>query len=47
MKAKHTVAKDEASCIVYSMPKESVRLGGVDNVLPLQSIAGAILALAR
>ena len=42
-----TVAQDEATCIVYGMPKEAVRLGGVDKVLPLQSIAGAILSLAR
>jgi two-component system chemotaxis response regulator CheB len=42
-----TVAQDEATCIVYGMPKEAVRLGGVDKVLPLESIAGAILALAR
>ncbi|HEY2857759.1 MAG TPA: chemotaxis response regulator protein-glutamate methylesterase, partial [Terracidiphilus sp.] len=42
-----TVAQDEATCIVYGMPKEAVKLGGVDKVLPLQSIAGAILSLAR
>ena len=42
-----TVAQDEATCIVYGMPKEAVRLGGVDKVLPLGSIAGAILSLAR
>jgi chemotaxis response regulator CheB len=29
------------------MPKEAIKLNGVDKVLPLQSIAGAILACAR
>jgi two-component system, chemotaxis family, protein-glutamate methylesterase/glutaminase len=38
----HTIAQDEESCVVYGMPKEAVKLGGVDEVLPLQRIAGAI-----
>jgi two-component system chemotaxis response regulator CheB len=38
------VAQDEASCVVYGMPKEAVKLGGVDRTLPLDEIAGAILA---
>jgi two-component system chemotaxis response regulator CheB len=40
----HTYAQDESSCIVYGMPKEAVALGGVDEVLPLGAIAGALLA---
>ena len=40
----HTYAQDESSCVVYGMPKEAVALGGVDEVLPLESIAGAVLA---
>ena len=39
-----TIAQDEASCVVFGMPKEAIKLGGVDNVLPLHDIAGAILA---
>lgn len=39
-----TVAQDEASCVVYGMPKEAVRLGGVDKSLPLELIAREILA---
>lgn len=38
-----TIAQDAESCIVYGMPKVAVSLGGVDRVLPLESIAPAIL----
>jgi len=38
-----TIAQDEASCVVYGMPKEAVKLGGVDLILPLDDIAGEIL----
>jgi len=34
-----TVAQDEKSCIVFGMPKEAIRLGGVDYILPLNQIA--------
>jgi two-component system chemotaxis response regulator CheB len=40
----HTIAQDEKSCVIYGMPKEAIELGGVDEVLPLSQIAGAILA---
>ena len=33
-----TLAQDEASCVVYGMPKEAVRVGGVERSLPLASI---------
>ena len=39
-----TLAQDEASSVVYGMPREAVRLGGVDRVLPLDAIAGALIA---
>jgi two-component system chemotaxis response regulator CheB len=42
-----TVAQDEATCVVYGMPKEAVKLGGVDRVMPLDEIAGAMLAVMR
>ncbi len=38
-----TIAQDEETCVVYGMPKEAVKLGAVDRVLPLQHIAGALL----
>jgi len=40
------VAQDEASCVVYGMPKEAVDRGGVDNVLPLLKIPRKLLELA-
>ena len=39
-----TIAQDEASCVVFGMPKEAIKAGAVDKVLPLDDIAGAILA---
>lgn len=38
-----TIAQDEASCVVFGMPKEAIKAGAVDKVLPLDDIAGAIL----
>ncbi|MNL81924.1 Chemotaxis response regulator protein-glutamate methylesterase of group 2 operon [compost metagenome] len=34
-----TLAQDEASCVVYGMPKEAVKLGAVERVVPLGAIA--------
>jgi two-component system chemotaxis response regulator CheB len=34
-----TIAQDEASCIVFGMPKEAIALGAVDEVLPVTRIA--------
>ncbi|MFW5687291.1 MAG: protein-glutamate methylesterase/protein-glutamine glutaminase [Bacteroidota bacterium] len=38
-----TAAQDEKSCVVFGMPKEAIRLGAADQVLPLSQIAGFIL----
>lgn len=35
----HTIAQDEASCVVFGMPKEAIAAGGAREVLPLQNIA--------
>ena len=40
-----TVAQDEASCVVYGMPKEAVKLGAVGRVLPLDGIPSAIVTI--
>ena len=42
-----TVAQDEASCVVFGMPKEAIKLGGVDKVVPLQAITREIIAQVR
>ena len=38
------LAQDEASCVVFGIPKEAIALGAVDEVLPLARVAGAISA---
>ncbi len=35
----HTIAQDEATCVVYGMPKAAVELGAAVEVLPLEAIA--------
>jgi two-component system chemotaxis response regulator CheB len=37
-----TFAQDEASCVVYGMPKEAVKLGAVDEIIPLDRIPNYI-----
>jgi two-component system chemotaxis response regulator CheB len=39
----HTVAQDEDSCVVYGMPKEAVKRGGVEKSVPLTGIGREIL----
>ena len=39
-----TIAQDEATCIVFGMPREAIRMGAVDHVLPLNRIAGELMA---
>jgi len=39
-----TLGQDEPSCIVYGMPKEAMRLGGVERELDLDHMPGAILS---
>lgn len=39
----YSIAQDEATCVVYGMPREAVLTGAVDAVVPLQKIASAIL----
>jgi two-component system chemotaxis response regulator CheB len=52
LKMKHagarTIVQDEASCVVFGMPKEAIRLGAADQVAPLSRVSAAILGqLAR
>jgi two-component system chemotaxis response regulator CheB len=41
-----TIAQDEATSVVFGMPNEAIKRGAVDIVVPLQGIAGSILAHA-
>lgn len=41
------IAQDEASCVVYGMPKAAVEAGVVDAVLPLEAIAPRIVSTVR
>jgi two-component system chemotaxis response regulator CheB len=36
------IAQDEASCVVFGMPKEAIAAGVVDVISPLDGIAGEI-----
>ncbi|MBC3832134.1 chemotaxis response regulator protein-glutamate methylesterase [Undibacterium amnicola] len=42
-----TIAQDEKTCVVYGMPKEAVKLGAVDKIVPLETIAGLIEAYGK
>jgi two-component system chemotaxis response regulator CheB len=39
----HNLAQDEATCVVFGMPKEAIALGAVDEVLPVAKIADRVL----
>ncbi len=38
-----TIAQDEKSCVVFGMPKEAIKVGAVDKIVPLQNIAQTAL----
>jgi len=40
----YNYVQDEASCVVFGMPREAIVHGAADEVLPLNSIAPALLA---
>lgn len=43
----YTIAQNEASCVVFGMPNEAIKLGGVDTVLALQNIPDEIIKLTK
>jgi len=42
-----TIAQDEASCVVFGMPKEAIKLGAVDQVIALEQIPQAIVGFGK
>jgi two-component system chemotaxis response regulator CheB len=40
-----TLAQDEASCVVFGMPKEAITLGAAEEVVPLEKMAGCLMRL--
>ncbi|HEX3746320.1 MAG TPA: chemotaxis response regulator protein-glutamate methylesterase [Bryobacteraceae bacterium] len=42
-----TIAQDEASCVVFGMPREAIALGAAEQVLALPQIANGILTARR
>ena len=43
-KGARTIAQNEETCVVFGMPKEAIKLGAVDEVLPLGQMSAAIRA---
>lgn len=41
----HTLAQDEASCVVFGMPKEAIRGGAVERVVSLERMAASIVQM--
>jgi two-component system response regulator WspF len=39
----HTIAQNQASCVVYGMPKAAVELGAAQQILPLEAIASTLI----
>jgi two-component system chemotaxis response regulator CheB len=42
-----TLAQDEATCVVFGMPKVAIDLGAVESVLPLERIAAEVVRAAE
>ena len=42
-----TIAQNEETCVVFGMPNEAIKRNAVAKILPLESVASAMLASAR
>ncbi len=43
----YTVAQDEKTCVVFGMPKEAIKLGGVEKVVPLSEVTKTLLSKVK
>ncbi|MBU0935579.1 MAG: chemotaxis response regulator protein-glutamate methylesterase [Spirochaetes bacterium] len=43
----YTIAQDESSCVVFGMPNEAIKLGGVHQIVSLEKIPAELLKAAR
>lgn len=43
----YTIAEDESTCVVFGMPKEAIRIGAADEVVPLYNIPNAIISALK
>jgi len=43
----YNIAQDEASCVVFGMPRQAIAAGGVNEIASLSDIAGRLEALAQ
>ncbi len=39
----YNIAQDESTCVIFGMPREAIRAGAVDQTLPLERIAPALM----
>jgi two-component system chemotaxis response regulator CheB len=45
MAGAYNFAQDEASCVVFGMPREAIAIGAVDEVVPLEKMAERVLSV--
>jgi two-component system chemotaxis response regulator CheB len=43
----YTVAQDEKTCVVFGMPKEAIKRGGVEKVVPLSEVTKTLLSKVK
>jgi two-component system chemotaxis response regulator CheB len=43
----YTIAQNEQTCVVFGMPKEAIKIGGVEEIVPLPDISEQILAALK
>jgi two-component system chemotaxis response regulator CheB len=42
-----TIAQDEKTCVVFGMPKEAIKKGGAEVIIPLQKVAQTLIQFAQ